>query len=260
MGIKDTISRIIYDQNIDPAFFRVIFKRQEGEYWDVPFNFLRFHGSYFSYGEADAIYPLHRIVAIYDHKGKYHIRRNYNPEHVIIKPAGIEIISGLSIKKYMDPFRIARYSWLIIRHVEKVAENNPDDAATMLGDYLTLGEFRLIIEEYFKGTIVYKGRVARGNEPMKYNNLSENLTHQRIYVYPDEKELTILHRLDEKIIEIEEKEIMRPTNRKKLIPRNHSAIIASGKILCLIDQDTKLILHPKRTENICRKNIVGKHS
>jgi len=258
LEIKEAIAWIIHDHNVDPALFRVIFKRQEGEYWDVPFNFLKFQGGYFSYSEAETIYPIHRIVAIYDHRGIYYVKRKYTPERVIMKPDGVEIIPGIPIDKYMDPFVIARHSWLIVQHVEKIAEGSLDDAATVLGDFKVLDNIYLIISGYFSGTIIFDGKILRGVKPLDYSNIADRLTYQRICVYPN-KEVAIFHRLDNTILKVEKESIIRYDIHKIRLPPYYSAITINEKTICLIDNKTKLIVHPTKTIDVCKRNNITYH-
>lgn len=260
MQIKEAITKIMFDMNIDPADFRVIFKRQENEYWDVPFNYLNFQGNYFSYNDTATIYPLHRIVAIYG-RDTFLLKRKYDPNQIIIKPDNIELIPGIRIDKYLDPFKIARYAWLIIQHIQQILQkNNQEDIINMLGEYSELNGIYYITSGYFAGTIIHKKTILRGTQPIDYKKISDKLQHQRIYAYTT-PQISIIHKISKHYLHYQDntlKPITNPPHRDLLT--KYSIITHRQKILALIDKKTKMICIPKhkREDTIEPKTITKK--
>ncbi|MEX0569397.1 MAG: RNA repair domain-containing protein [Candidatus Njordarchaeota archaeon] len=250
MQIKNAISKLIFDMNIDPAEFRVIFKRQSGEYWDVPFNYLIFQGNYFSYNDTNTIYPLHRIVAIYNKQGTFLLKRKYDTNQITIKPDHIELIPGTRINTYLDTFKITRYAWLIIQHIQDLLrKNDKDDIINMLGDHTELNEIYCITSGYFAGTIIHKRKILRGTQPIDYNKISDKLQHQRIYVYAA-PEISIIHKINKHYLLYKNKtlkHINSPPHQDLLT--KYSLITHKQKILALIDKNTKMINKPQYKNN-----------
>jgi len=257
MNIKQAISKLLYDMNIDPAEYRVIFKHQQGECWDVPFNYLSFNGNYFSYGESSTQYPLHRIVAIYNKKGEFLIKRKYSPNQVEILPKKIELIPGVYIGKIYDEFTIARYAWLIIQHTEELLPIDREEALKILGDYTQKEEFIVIKKGYFKGTIITENKILRGNTPIEFDKIKNRLWHQRIYAF-DHGKTKIQHKLKDKTITIENGEI-HITNSTTKVPPAYTSIILNTKHLTLIDNKTKIMLSPKQAQKIYKKHNIPHH-
>ncbi|MCR8432852.1 MAG: RNA repair domain-containing protein [Candidatus Korarchaeota archaeon] len=256
--IKSAISKILYDNRLDPAEFRVIFKHQDGEYWDVPFNYLRFQGGFFQYSNLDTLYPLHRIVAIYSLDGGYLVRRKFNPDLVVIKPQTIEITPGIPIEQQYDSFTVARFGWLIIRHLESMLSDKNDEIDSILEtlgeiDELGTDDSYLVRSGYFAGTIIRDKTIIRGASPLNFLEIRDHLYFQRVYLF-DADDLFIIH---EKIAcrttptrRVEKMDSMSSFSFILNIAEKYSLLAANGKILTLVDQQSKMILPPKLASKI----------
>jgi len=256
LSIKNIISRIVHDINLDPALFRIVFRRQGDEYWDVPFNYIEIRGSFFSLPYSDTLYPLHRIVAIYDASGKYLLKRHYHAASVVMIPQGIQIYPGVKVCSCMPPFQLARFAWIILRHLEGMGE--PSDYMEILGDYVEYNEFRIIISGYFKGTVIYGGHIYRGCPQIDYAKISDDLTHQRIYVYRRERRPhRIIHIIRKKpYIVLDDRLAPFPKSKYARLEK-YSILEIENSPYCLIDQDTKQMLHPSNTIKICERSGVN---
>jgi len=259
MTIRSIIARIVYDDNLDPAEYRVIFKRQGNEYWDVPFNYLRFHGEYFQYLNHDTLYPLHRIVAIYSMDGEYLIKRRFDPTSIIIKPQTIEIMPGVPIEHQYDVFTIARLAWLILSQVEALlgTTGGLEEALAILGDYEEIDEDTYLIRKgYFAGTIIKNNTIMRGVCPLDFSLIRSYLSSQRIYLF-DTQTFYFIHSKGKSIYRTTPEGTLERIHLDKILPLSsllgdYSLVVANNKILTLINQRTKMVLSPRLARRIAR--------
>lgn len=255
--IRSAIARVLYDNRLDPAEFRVIFKHQNDEYWDVPFNYLRFQGWFFQYLGNDTLYPLHRIVAIYSVNGEYLIKRKFNPASVTVKPQAIEIIPNVPIERQHDPFTIARFGWLIIRHLELMFASTGDDSLLeVLGDVETLNnKLYLVRKGYFAGTIAKNKVLMRGASPLDFLVAESNLDFQRIYLF-DGRDLSLIHKgfICRVSIRGEVEEVNATSDDSLSISSSgeYSVLASNNKVITLIDQWSKMILSPRSAVRIVK--------
>lgn len=220
-----------------------------------------FHNGYFSYNDEDTLFPLHRIVAIYNSEGTYLIKRKFLPHEIILQPSHIEIYPGINIEHIYSTWKIARYAWLIIRHTEDVlkASDDLDNAIEIIGrKYTHISEsYILITEGYFAGSIIdtTEGTIYRGAKPINMAILREKLNYQRIYQYGP-SDLIIEHHAKKHTLIVnthDNTKIQILDSTKNTV---YSHILANNKILTLINQKTKTILNPKIAQKIMRTKAI----
>ncbi len=257
MKIKEAIAKLLYDIHIDPAEYRVIFKHQAGEYWDVPFNFINIEGNYFTYNKSTTLYPLYRIVAIYNRRGEFLVCRAYPKDCVTVKPKSIDLVPGIHISAYIDNFTIARYAWLILQHVERlIADGIKDDAIEILGPHQVDKDFIVITDGYFRGTTIYEGKVYRGNMPIPFHTIRDKLSHQRIYVFSP-GEICVAHTINDKNVRVTREHCM-STNQHSILPnKDYSIMLLDGLPFAICDNSSKMLLNPSIASNIYTQHHIN---
>jgi len=258
-SIRSVVAKIIHDNNLDPAEYRVIFKRQSDEYWDVPFNYLRFKENYFQYLDSDTLYPLHRIVAVYSiTSGKYLIKRQYDPSSVIVMPQSIEILVGTPIEHQYDTFTVARFAWLILRAIEHVLRNTEIDKEEVLNTLGSYEEFEkgtyVVRDGYFSGTLIVGNTILRGMKPLDYDAIRARLSFQRLYLF-EMGEIKFMHVYSKRVYVVTpscEVEIYRSCeiNYYGSLLETYSLILINNKIAAAINRETNLTLSPLLTYRI----------
>jgi len=246
--------------NLDPAEFRVVFMRQAGEYWDVPFNWLSFRGQYFTCYRSEATLPLHRIVRIYSMDGTTLFERRYVAERVIVLPGPLEISPGIRIEKHMDVFDIVRMAPTILWQIERLLPQHGEEILRVLGDISEYHDMTYVTEGYFAGTIVADNRVLRGVSPIAFKALAKGLENQRIYVY-GKGDVSIIHDVHGRHIIIREGQAEHHEGGSlHQLTERYSVVLLNNKILTLIERDNKIIVGPTRARRILRKLSIPHHT
>lgn len=210
--ILEVFNKILYDRNIDPADFEVIFI-DSGKLRCVPFTYLTPQKDGFKY--RGNFYPFYKIVAIRNSKtGKYLLKRGF---HGFIEgDLGIELYDyPVYLPAIYDEFALHRYASEILRHIEyKVKKTgNIKEWMKSLGKLRKLSldgvELYVIIEEgAFRGSFF----LLVNNEPLMLirsipspivlSKIFERVKFHRVIIQRLKGSLIHLFRVDSHLIKI----------------------------------------------------------
>ncbi len=134
--IREIVSKLIYDPNIDPADYSVVFK-DSSILRRVPFTYLEFADDGFYY--FGNFYPLYKIMAIIrDRDGEYLLKRNIFGIR-IIGDKGLEFPDyPMDLRAIYDDFSLHRYASQLLFSLRSRLEEKD-----FLEWFRILGEFKV---------------------------------------------------------------------------------------------------------------------
>lgn len=122
----EAISKVIYDPNLDPQEFDVIFL-DSGKYRRVPFTFLTFTEKGFRYDAS--FLPGYKIRAVVNRKtGAFLVNRGYTEADLIEHKWPTIPDFPIKLTEYFDRLELSRYTAYILRKVEEKLQDPSADA------------------------------------------------------------------------------------------------------------------------------------
>lgn len=270
--IREVISKIIYDPNIDPSEYSVIF-RDSNLLRRVPFTYLEFvEDGFYYFGN---FYPLYKIMAIIDDAtNKYLLKRDILGQK-IVGDKGIEIPDyPINLRAIYDDFLLHRYaSHILFSLKSRLIEKNYLEWLGILGNYeeLDRNDYKAyIINEPgpFMGVtlLVYsdstKVLIRSIPTPIEIDEIREKVKHHKITIMQLNGDLEHIFAIDNECICIKNiKGLLRCTNiQKDIISKVSSKLslfleVNNGESLVAVCDQREFIFKKFREELRITKEI-----